>query len=205
MFKRFVAILLSGTCAAVMLTSCGDSKAGGTGEFATVFAVANNTTGPLDSDVATWVNATTQVKATPCPPSVPTVKPDDVSFSVTVSPYATPNTGSASPIVTSDLLVTKITLSFTPADSLTPALPALFQTQFPSAGQRLTSGPNSIPVRVVTNDLKVFLQNNLACSGLTYSYRVSVSFDALEITTNRASTINLPGYLTVNFSDFIDK
>jgi hypothetical protein len=205
MLNRYPARFLCVACACVMLTSCG-SKAGGTGEFATVVASANATTSGLDSDVATWVDATTRAKASPCiQTSIPTVVPDDVSFNVTSAAYTVPNTGSTSTVVPSDLIITRVTLTFTPADSLTPALPAIYQTQFPSAGERIVVGSTSIPVRIATDDLKIFLQNTLACTGLTYSYRLNVSFEALEVNTNRSGTISVPGYFLVRFTDFIDK
>ena len=194
-----------------MLTSCG-SKAGGTGEFATVVATDNTTTSGIDSDVATWFDsATVSTKSPACSvTSVPTVTPDDVVFNVTSAPYTPANTGSSSSIPASDLTVTKITLTFTPANSQTPALPAGYQTQFPSAGQRITANATTgVSVRIAKNEMKQFLQPALTCAGLSispvYSYQVSVSFDALELNTNRSGTITLPGYLIVNFSDYIDK
>ena len=204
--NKYLTRFFRAACAAVLLTSCGGSSVGGTGEFATVYATVNTTTSGLDSDVATWLDAATEtVKAPPClPTSAPTVTPDDVPFIVTSTAYTQP-AGSTTPVVSSALSITSITLNFTPANSTTPALPPLYQTQYPSAGQSIIVGINNITIRVVSDDMKVFLQPALLCTGLTYSYRVTVSLVAQEATTGKSGTINLPGYLLVNLSDFIDK
>jgi hypothetical protein len=208
MLNKHIARYFSVACTALMLTSCGDSKAVGTGQFATVSVTATALSATLDSDFAGWVD-TTGTKATPClAASIPTILPDDVVFNITSTPYTTPNTGSSSPIVVSDLAISNVTLTFTPANSLTPALPARFQSQPASASpSRIISGANSVTVRVVTDDLKSFLQTNYLCTGAFLTYRVSVTFDAIELNTNRASSISLAGngYLTVNLADFTDK
>jgi hypothetical protein len=197
-----------------VLTSCGDSKASGTGQFATVFASASPPASALDSDVATWVDATTLAKAPACGAnSVANVSPDDATFVVTSAAYTVPNTGSSSTIATSDLIIDKITLTLTPADTQSPALPSLYQTQFPSAGQRIVVGANNVTVRIASDELKSFFRSsnlgNLAldCSNPSaiYSYRAVVSFEALEVNTNRVGTITPPGFLLVKFSDFVDK
>src|SRR4051794_26680514 len=131
MLKRFVAGFVYGAFAIAALTSCGDSKAGGTGQFATVFATANAPNGPLDADVATWVDATTGAASQPClATSIPTVPPTVATYNITSTPFTLPNTGQGSTIGTSDLVITRITLTLPPANSATPALPARFQTQF---------------------------------------------------------------------------
>jgi hypothetical protein len=206
MLNRYLGIFFFVACAAVTLTSCG-SKAGGSAEFATVFATANTTSSVLDSDIALWFDAATgTVKSTPCAAtSAPFVAPDDVNYNITSTAYAVPSTGSTNTTAPSDLVITNITLTLTPANSLTPALPARFQTQSISAGQRVVVGNNSIPIRIATDEMKSFLQNDLLCTGLTYIYRASVSFEALEVSTNRVGTITPPGSMLVTFTDFTDK
>ena len=213
MSKRFVATVICGACAVAALTSCGNSKAGGTGEFATVYASAATPGADLSSDVATWVDAT-GVKAPACAAgSFPSVLPDSASYTITSTAYTVPNTGSSTPIVSSDLTVDKITLTLTPATSATPALPGAFETQYPTAGQRIPAGSiTTVPVVIATDQLKTFLRTGLGsqsldCSnqGTMYTYRAVVSFEALEVNTNRVATITPPGFILVNFADFVDK
>lgn len=191
-----------------MLSSCGDSKAGGTGEFATVFATANSTNSVVSSDVATWFDLTTGAAAQPCAAnSFPTVTPDNVILNVTSTAYTPANTGSSSTIPASALSISNVTLTFTPANSATPALPARFQTQFASASPSLiVVGSNLVTLQIVSDDMKNFLAANLQCSGVLYTYRVSVAMDVVEVNTNRSGTVSLSGngYLTVNMADFGD-
>jgi hypothetical protein len=213
MLKKYLSLLFCGACALVSLTSCGDAKSGGTGEFATVFATATPPPSALDSDVAQWFDsATLTTKVAACSTNgAATVTPDDATYTITSTGYATPNTGTSNPTTPSDLLIDKITMTFTPANSLTPALPPAFQTQFPSPGQRVAVGSNAVTVRVVSTDLKHYFLNSgaqsLNCTnqGTSYIYRVTVSFHAVEVSTNREGTITPAGSLIVNVSDFIDK
>jgi hypothetical protein len=210
MLKKILTTLLYGGCALALLTSCGSSKASGTGEFATVFATASPGVSNLDSDVAKWSDAA-GAAATACSIGAsPTFAPDDVAYNITVTPYTSANTGSTSPIAVSDLIITKVTVTLTPANSITPALPASsFQTQFVSSGGRLIQGAtNPVTVRVVPADLKSFFFNTLGvnCSnpGTFFTYRATVSFEAQEINTQRVSTITAPGFLVVSVADFGD-
>lgn len=211
MLKRFLGRFLYGMCAVAALTSCGDSKAGGTAEFATVFAVANGPNQTLDSDVSSWVDAL-GAAATPCVAgSSRTLTPDAVTYTITSTAYAQPNTGQASTITPSPLQIAKITVTLTPHDTVSPALPT-FQTQFPSsAAPLIVPGANPVSVRIVDNDLKAFLLSGLGAQSITcannvtYSYRAMVSFEALEVNTNRVSTITAPGYFVIRFADFADQ
>jgi len=209
MLNRYIVRFLCVASAAIMLTSCGDSKATGTGEFATVFATANALVSVLDSDVATWTDATTGAKAAACGAnSVATITQDNMVLNVTSSAYSVPNTGSSSPTVPSALSISNVTLTFTPADSNTPALPARFQTQFTSASPSvITVGLNPITLEIVTDEMKSFLGSALECTGALYTYRVGVSFDVVEQSTNKSGTISLPanGYLLIHMADFGDK
>lgn len=210
MLKTYLGRFLYGMCAIAALTSCGDSKAGGTAEFATVFAVANGPGTTLDSDVSTWVDAEGAAAPQCGDNSIRTTSPDEVTYTITSTAYAQPNTGQSSTITPSPLTITKITVTLTPHDTVSPALPT-FQTQFPtSAAPSIVPGPNPVSVRIVDNDLKLHLLTGLGAQSITcandatYSYRAVVSFEALEVTTNRVSTITAPGYLVVRFSDFGD-
>jgi hypothetical protein len=211
MLKRCTATMLYAALAVATLTSCGGDKAGGTGEFATVFAIATPPAGPIDSDVAHWVDAA-GATAPPCTAtSFPSVLPDNVTYTITSTPYTVPNTGQSSPIVTSDLVVSRITLTLNPANTQTPVLPPVFQTQFLSSGQLIVPGSNSVSVQIASDQLKDFLRTGLGSQSITcsnqpiFTYRATVSFEMLEVTTNRVSTVTAPGFLLVNFTDFIDK
>jgi hypothetical protein len=212
MLNKYLSRTLCGAYALLALTSCGGAKSPGTAEFATVFATATPPAG-LDSDVAQWFDAATVATKSPAcaATSVATVKPDDVVFTVQSTAYSSADTGSTNPTVASDLVIDKITMTFTKANSLSPDLPALFQTQFPSAGQTIKPGSNNVSIRVVSDDMKrAFLNSlgtqSLTCGnqGTTYSYRVNVSFHAIEVNTNREGTITPAGAMLINFSDFID-
>ncbi|MCM0083681.1 hypothetical protein L4X63_19010 [Geomonas sp. Red32] len=207
MLKKFLATLLIGTLAAVALTSCGDSKAAGVGQFATVYATATSPGVPLDSDEATWVDATTQSKAQAClATSVPHFASDDVNYSVTSTAWTSGNTGQTNPTSASDLMIQKVILTLTPDDSTTPALPAVYQTQFLTSGIVVPAGSTvSVPVRIVSQELKTFLSNDLLCTGLMYKYRATVSFEAVEVNTNKVATITVPGFVLIRLTDFTDK
>ena len=206
MLKKYLSRFIYGACAVAALTSCGDSKANGTGEFATVFATAAGPSSDLDADVAnSYVDATTGAAVTACAAnSVPLFLPTDATYTIKSDPYAAANTGSSSSITSSALTVTKVTVTLTPADTVTPALPPIYQTRNPTSGQTIQPGATqSITLRIVPNELKIFLAPQLACTGVNFHYRASVSFEAVEVTTNRVHTITAPGFLLVNIADFV--
>lgn len=204
MLKKFLARLAYAACTLGALTSCGSSTASGTGEFTTVTATAETPAGPLDSDVTRW-------ESTPCA-SAGSALPDELNYTVTSVIAPDPNTGQTSPIVPSDIRIRSITLTFTPANSGSPALPRQFRTQYASSGEIIPAGASKdIPVRVVTVALKDFLRSGLGTQSIncsnpsaSYSYWVDVSFEGVEISTDRVEAIDAPGLL-VNFADFIDK
>jgi hypothetical protein len=209
MLKRILATLFYGACTVALLSSCGDSKAGGTGEFATVSATANPLVTNLDSDVAQWVDSKGASVPACSYNGSPSIKPDDVTYNITSTAYTSPNTGQTSPIAVSNLVITKVTVTLTPANSNTPALPAIYQTQFPTSGQTILPGNNTVTVRIVSDALKTFFIDNLGviCGNpvVPYSYRAVVSFEAVEVNTDRVSTIKAPGFLQVDVADFADK
>jgi hypothetical protein len=217
MLKKILTTLLYGGCALALLTSCGSSKASGTGEFATVFATASGPGADVDSDVAKWVDSTGASVAA-CSTSGPNFTPDNVTFTITTTAYNTANTGQTSPIQTSNLTIRKVSMTLTPADPsvtstgtliTTPALPASLQTQYGSAsvatGGEVTLGANSVNVRFATDQLKAFLFHNyINCSNpVLFSYWAVVSFTAQEVTTGREATITAAP-IKVNFADFPD-
>jgi len=183
MLYRYLMGLFCTTCALVMLTSCGESKATGTGEFATVQATANytGTASSLDLTAASTV-------------------PVDAAYTITSTAYTVPNTGSTSTIAVSNLLVNRITVSLSPVNTSFPALGSL-AVSFPTASQPLVIvGANVINVEIVTAALKAFLAAQVP-AGATVSYRATVSFDLQEVNTQRSATVTAPGFLVVNFTN----
>jgi hypothetical protein len=102
-------------------------------------------------------------------------------------------------------------MTLTPDNDKTPALPARFQTQPLPTQVRIVPGTNNFSVRIVDDDFKIFLISGMGAQSLDcsnsalYKYRATVSFEALEVTTNRVATITAPGFLLINFADFPDE
>jgi hypothetical protein len=190
MLKKLVVAVLISACTVTALTGCGNNKAAGTAELATQYVTATPTSSTIDSDVVS---------------STGTFAPDDVSYTLNSTLYNTPNTGSSSTITASDLVVSRVTLTLNPANTDTPALPLLYQTQYLGGGQRIPAGGSAIvPVRLVSQTLKKFLFDGPFTTNPNafLTYRATVSFEVLEVNTNRVSTITAPGFVQVNIADF---
>lgn len=214
MLKRYLGRMACAGLALAALASCGDSKSGGTGEFSTVMATAGGPGGGLDADVAVWVSADNpDSPALPCGAnSAVSTVPDSVDYFITSIPYPSAGTSTTNP--PSRLQVSRVTLTFTPANSTTPALPPLYQEQFPNAAYPdilPNSQPTTIPVRVASHEMKIFMRGGLGgqsldCSnGGIYTYRVNASFELKEVNTDRVATVTVPGPLVVRFADFADQ
>lgn len=211
LFSRFIC----GISALAALTSCGGDKASGTGEFATVFVTATGPAGPLDSDVTTWVDATTGA-ATPdacAVGSAPTTVPDSVNYTISSTAYTQPNTGSTTSITPSPVVVSRVIVTLTPADTSSPNLSATRYGSYDvsaTATQVSPGGSQTVSVRIIDNDLKTFFVNSLGAQSITcsnqvmYKYWATVTFVMREVSTNRESNVTPAGPLLVNFSDFID-
>jgi len=180
--------------ALVILQSCGSSNTGGTVLFETVNATAsvdpeNN---PLLSDLATWTGS-------PCgPTSTATLDNDIINFSV-VSTVNISN-GTSSPL---NLL--RATITFSPADTLTPVLPIQFSPTFQSFNYTVpANGTFSVPIEVANHLVKQHLGSSLVCTNSAdiYTYNTTVSFDAVEVNTGKSGVIT--ARLTVRFADFAD-
>lgn len=203
MLKRYLTRFFCAAGAIAVLTSCGDSKAGGTGEYATVIVTATPPVSALDSDVATWVDQA-GVAVDACTTGItPTITADNVQYRLRSEAYP-----GSSTIAPSDLLITDIVVSLTPANG-SPSLSG-FQSFHSSPGQRLTpNSTTSVPVTLVPVPLKSFLRNSLGAGSITctnpafYSYWAVVSFFGQEVTTGKSGTITAPAFM-INFSDFID-
>lgn len=213
MQKKLFNRVVLGICAMVALTSCGGEKASGTGEFATVFVTPTGPAGPLDSDVITWVDAT-GAAATKCDPaSLMSTKPDSVNYTLTSTAYTPPNTGSSTSITPSPVVVSRVIVSLSPADTTSPNLSGTRYGTFDvsaSAPQINPGGSQPVSVRIVDNDLKSFFVSSLGAQSITcsnqveYKYWATVTFVMREVSTNRESNVTPVGRLLINFSDFID-
>lgn len=151
----------------------------------------------LDSDVAAWVDST-GAKATACATTSTIAIPAADSVNVTVSSTPYSNTGSMGVPVR----VESATISYTPANSITPAMASEYQT----VGARLANGGSvTIPIRVATTEQKISLLPILAtCTGsVIYNYYTKVTFNLTEEGTGKKSTVDVS--LQLRFSDWIDK
>lgn len=194
MFKR-MACLSFFAVVCLGLSSCGNSTGGGVAAFNTVNATASvdSAKNPLLSDLATWTG-------TPCATgSTITIKNDVINFSVTT-------TVSISNGTPSTLQLQKATITFTPADTVTPVLPALYAVQYQNLlGQSVPAGGTlSVPIEIATHSLKEYLlpKADVCVTNSIYNYNVQVNFDAVESGTGKSGSI--PAGLTVRFSDFAD-
>lgn len=209
MLKKFFAGSMLAALALASLTSCGDSKSSGTGEFATVYAVATPPSADLDSDVVRWTDATNNAVSACTAGSSPTIVAKDVvNYTITSRPYTTPNTGASNPTVTSDLVITKVTLKLTPGFPGTSPLPPKLQTQYLTSGQLIVPGSNIVPVDIVSTDLKLFIADDIlglstACNNEKFTYRAEVSFEAKEVNTDRVATITAPGFFLIHIGDYV--
>lgn len=195
--KLVLALLLVSVL--LTLTSCGSSNMGGGTAFNTVNAsvsvdAAKN---PLLSDLAKWPDQTAICSSDPT--KAPTIVNDIVNFTITSNSSITNGTPSA-------LSVQKVTLTFTPADTVvTPALPALYAVQFLSGGGATIAagGTLSVPVEVATHNFKESFWNSVLCQAKpVYSYNVTAAFDLIEVATGKAGTITAG--MVVRIADFTD-
>lgn len=188
-------VILTSLILAVCLSGCGSTNGGGTIDFITVSAKASadSAKNPLLSDLATWTGTPCALGATS------TIKNDMINF--TVTSQASITNGTSSP-----LQLQKATITFTPADTATPALPPLFAVQFQNLlGQTVPAGGSlQVPVEIATHSLKEFLFPTLVCTvSPIYNYNVQVTFDAIEAATGKSGSI--PAGMTVRFTDFADQ
>lgn len=165
MLKKFLVRSLYAACGVALLSSCGETS-GGTGEFATVVANAEAPAGPLDSDVLTWSGEQCASAAAP-------TLPDEVTYTITSRAYPTTNTGQTSTIVPSDLQISRITVTFTPANSSFPALEPRYQTQYLSSGITIPPGASTaVPIRLVSQAMKQYLATGLGSAPSAAPIRV---------------------------------
>jgi hypothetical protein len=190
-------ILLFITLLVFCISGCGSTNGGGTVFFKTVNASAqvdSSSTNPLFADLAKWTD-----KAAICDGvQVPTISPDLVKFTIT-------STKSISSGVASNLLLQKATIIITPADTISPVLPAIYATSYIDIGSVSVPADGSVTVslEVVTHNLKAYFLPIAVCKDVpVYSYDVKVLFDAVEANTGKSGTI--PAGMTVRVADFTD-
>jgi len=189
---RSAGLLIAAALGAVLL-SCG-SVSNGEFDYVTATASADPAKNPLFADLATWTG-------TPCAAgSTYTVFSDIVTFSV-VSKVNVSNANS------SPLVLKGATLSYSPADVLTPALPKAYSPTYQALNGYIVPAGNTlpVPVEVAPHSLKNFLGASLVCtaSNSIYSYTVTIIFDAEEQVSGRSGTFT--SGITVRFADFADK
>lgn len=184
--------------ASLLLQSCGSDNTGGTVVFETVNATASVSAAnnPFLSDLATWTGVPCAVGSTY------TIDNDLVNF--TVATTVNIRNGTASPLV-----LQRATVTFTPADTVSPALPALYSPTFQALGGTTVpaGGSLSVPVEIANHLLKDYLGSaqgrGLVCSGnLVHSYNTTIAFDAVETNTGKSGTITAG--MLVRFADFAD-
>lgn len=188
-----IAVCLAALAAMVIIQSCGSSNTGGTVLFNTVNASVSvdPAKNPLLSDLATWTG-------TPCDPaSTPTIKNDVINFNVV-------STVNISNGTSSRLILQRATITFTPADTLTPVLPALYSPTYISFNYPVPAGGSfSVPIELASHLIKDFLFVPLVCTtGSIYTYNTTVSFEAVEENTGKTGVIT--AHMTVRFADFAD-
>lgn len=183
----------------LILVSCGSSNMGGGAAFNTVNASVSvdSAKNPLLSDLAKWPDQANICSTDPT--KAPTIVNDLVNFNITSTTSITNGTASA-------LAVQKVTLTFTPADTLTPALPALYAVQYSNvAGTQVPAGGSvTVPVEVATHNFKAYFWNTVLCqSAPVYSYNVLASFELIEVSTGKTGSITAG--MVVRVADFTDK
>jgi len=190
-FMGFVRMLLSALLLAVLL-SCGTSS-NGEFDYGSATATVDSAKNPLLADLAKWAGA-------PCNAALtPTISNEIVNF--TLATTANNQNGSTHPVV-----LKKATITFSPADTQSPALPALYSPIYQNLnGYTIpVGGTLTVPLEIVTHNLKQYLTPTLVCQGnsSTYSYNVTIAFDAVEQVSEKSGSI--PASMTVRLADFVD-
>lgn len=182
----FLSMLLS-----ISLIGCG----GDDGMLATQSLMATVDTSVMDSDIVVWVDST-GAKTTACSatslPSIP------VADSVNVAIKSTANSNNGS--ISSPIRIESATITYTPANSSTPAMVSEFQTINMIVANGSTA---TIPVRVSTQEQKSALYSALACNSNIYNYYTTFTFNITEIGSDKK--ISLSTSMQLRFADFIDK
>ncbi len=191
MYRKWLAVISALFLSAASLSGCGSD----TGGLATSSLSATTTTGILDSDVANWVDSTTNAKSTTWTGSYTIPAADSVNVTVQSTAYTSSSGTATTPL---PVQIDSATITFSPADSLSPAI----QTQYQVLGSVLSGGSVSIPVRVVSQELKQVLAPALANNSIIYNYYVTIALHVTENGAGKSATVSTK--LQVYISDFIN-
>jgi hypothetical protein len=191
MLKRCLSRLFLSGSALLLLSSCGGGSdlGGGIGEFTTVEASATVATSRLESDVLTGNTCSATGSAGG------TFSTDSVDVTV-ASRALFPNA--------LNLLISKITVHYEPANIRTPRLPDHF---IPITRTIAPGGSQTIPVAVFPDNYKLnlvsepSLSSNMAlCSADYFEYYVTITFEVSEPGGN-GNARNVPAPLLVAIAD----
>jgi len=190
MLKGHLCRFFCGVCVIATLTSCGSEEnlGGGIGEFTTVSASAVADTNRLESDLLTGNTCSDAGSADG------TLSTDIINVAVTSKALF--------PSGNLDLLISKITVQYQPANALTPPLPDYFI----STRQTIAPGQTvSVPVAVLTDNYKFALatrptQSLQPCSMDMFEYYVRIVFEVSEPGGN-GKTRNVTADLTLAVAD----
>jgi len=167
-----------------LMFGCGGSS---DGLLATSSVTATIDTRVMDSDIASWVDATACTGG-----SIPAAD----SVNATIKSTAYPLSGSMG----LSIRIKSATISYSPANSATPPMSSEFQT----IGMTIDAGSSAtIPVRVATQEQKIRLQSALACNSIIYKYYTKISFDIAEIGSDKSITVD--SSMDLRLADFVDK
>jgi hypothetical protein len=196
---KVLKILISVTSALMLLgilVSCGEN-ANGVAGFKTVNATAtvDSSKNPLLADLATWSGDPCKFDAG----STFSILDDNVIVTVKSTPNIT--SGTSLP-----LILESVSISFSPADSISPPLPPILSPIFQNLNGTILEAGTSlpIPVEVITHRMKEYFGTTLVCQEFSpiYSYNATITFNAVEQGTG--VTGSMSAGLTVRFADFAD-
>ncbi|MBI5747035.1 MAG: hypothetical protein HZA13_08540 [Nitrospirae bacterium] len=178
------------------LSGCSEEVGGGAGSFDTVIATASVSTADLDSDLATWTDVNGDGFVCGANDTF-TVSSDDVTVDIAVDTKANlPSTREASKVS-----INKVSIAYSPANTTTPSL----STQFETLG--VVVDPDStatVSFKVASQDLKKSsILSPLVCSNTIYTYFVTLTFEGVEVDTNRTETFETT--LNLRFADFANQ
>jgi hypothetical protein len=179
----------------IPLAGCGGSGVGG-GEavFTTVTLTASPAVSSLDSSVVTHSLAITDPNFCVIGEDFLTVTADSVNVTITSTLIPNLPTG----VTASQVSLQQVTLQYTPADTISPALPDQYLAldSFVTAG-----GSATVPIIVASQALKMSpTLSALVCTTKIYHYYVTMFFEGVEVNTN--VTQNFETTMDVYFADF---
>lgn len=193
--KNRINVYLLGLISILALSGCGEEVGGGAGSFDTVIATASVSTADIDSDLATWTDVDGDGFVCGANDTF-TVSSDDVTVDIAVNK----RTNLPSTVETSKVSINKVSIAYSPANTTTPSL----STQFETLG--VVIDPDSTATfsfKVASQELKASSTlSPLVCSVTIYTYFVTLTFEGVEVNSNRTETFETT--LNLRFADFAD-